>query len=44
MKAKCNQKWLGEAKTASLMSSLFLNEGGRGEFLGAENVPLPLFL
>ena len=26
MKAKCNQRWLGEAKT---MSSLFLNEGGK---------------
>ena len=43
MKAKCNQRWLGGAKTVSPVSSLFLNEGG-GEFFGAENVPLPRFL
>jgi len=39
MKAKCNQRWLGEAKTVSF---LFLNEGGK--FLGEENAPLPHFL
>ena len=42
MKAKCNQRWLGGAKTVSPVSSLFLNEGGK--FLGAENVPHPRFL
>ena len=42
MKAKCNQRWLGGAKTVSPVSLLFLNEGG--EFLSAENVPFPRFL
>ena len=43
MKAKCNQKWVRGAKTASLRESSLLNEGGGGEFLSAKNVPLPCF-
>ena len=42
MKAKCNQKWLRGAKTASLRESSLLNEGGGGVF-GCKNVPLPRF-
>ena len=42
MKAKCNQKWLRGAKTASLREFSLLNEGGGGVF-GYKNVPLPRF-
>ena len=42
MKAKCNQRWLGGAKTVSPVSLALLNEGGK--FLSTENVPLPHFL
>ena len=41
MKAKCTQKWLRGAKTASLRESTLLNEGG--EVFGYKNVPLPRF-
>ena len=43
MKAKCNQKWLRGAKTASLRESSLLNEGGGGEVFGCQNIPLPRF-
>jgi len=39
MKAKCNQRRLGGAKTVSPVSLALLKEGGK--FLSAENVPLP---
>ena len=41
MKAKCNQRWLGGAKTASPVALRFLKVGG--ELLGEENVPPPPF-
>ena len=42
MKAKCNQRWLGGAKTVSPVSFLSLNEGGK--FLGCRKLPFPRFL
>ena len=41
MKAKCNQKWLRGAKTASLRESFLLNEGGK--FLDTKTFPSLVF-
>ena len=41
MKAKCNQRWLGGAKTASPVALHFLKVGGN--FWVKKTFPLPLF-